>query len=483
MPAASSACRSCVRACARSRSNFRRSSWARPAACASVPGATGGSSTPTSSSAIPCCARRRTAGSAGRGGSGPWSRFPSSTRCGRFRGTSCARGGAGSSPSSRSTCGGCATASSTGRCRSGASGCAEVRPLSKERLPVLDGIRGLAILLVMQYHFWGIVPGLFGRGGTSRLDVELGRLFGAGWCGVDLFFVLSGFLAVLLFVLPHFPRLAANLQLEELRKVQVFFWTYSTNVFGSLARFSGQVPLVHSQFWSLAVEEQFYLVWPAVVLLCDDRRRLMTVCAALVAAAFVLRSALVLGGGFEVFDKAAPYNLTPCRIDTLATGAFVALLMRGERAAVERLARIAPYVGGAAVAVVLALYMTRDRLFPADGAVATFGFSAFALLFGALVLRAVTAAPGAPLYRLLSGRVLRTFGKYSYALYVVHLAVEFQLMMHIGGQFWLRPVAGSYVLTNAVFSTMCTAVSFAIAWSSWHLVEKRVLALKRYFEP
>src|SRR5579883_636250 len=213
MPAASSACRSCVRACARSRSNFRRSSWARPAACASV----------------------------------PWSRFPSSTRCGRFRGTSCARGGAGSSPSSRSTCGGCATASSTGRCRSGASGCAEVRPLSKERLPVLDGIRGLAILLVMQYHFWGIVPGLFGRGGTSRLDVELGRLFGAGWCGVDLFFVLSGFLitgilydsrgsrsyfrdfyakrvlrifpvyygflAVLLFVLPHFPRLAANLQL------------------------------------------------------------------------------------------------------------------------------------------------------------------------------------------------------------------------------------------------------------------------------
>jgi peptidoglycan/LPS O-acetylase OafA/YrhL len=389
--------------------------------------------------------------------------------------------------------------------------------LSKERLPVLDGIRGLAILLVMQYHFWGIVPGLFGRGGTSRLDVELGRLFGAGWCGVDLFFVLSGFLitgilydsrgsrsyfrdfyakrvlrifpvyygflAVLLFVLPHFPSLAANLQLDELRKVQLFFWTYSTNVFGSLARFSGQVPLVHSQFWSLAVEEQFYLVWPALVLLCDDRRRLMALCAALVAGAFVLRSALVLGAGFEVFDKAAPYNLTPCRIDTLATGGFVALLMRGDRAAVERVRKMAPYVGGAAVAVVLALYVTRDRLFPADGAVATFGFSALALLFGALVLRAVTAAPGTPLYRLLSGRVLRTFGKYSYALYVVHLAVEFQLMMHIGGQCWLRPVASSYVLTNAIFSAMCTLVSFAIAWSSWHLVEKRVLALKRYFEP
>lgn len=388
-------------------------------------------------------------------------------------------------------------------------------PLSQQRLPVLDGLRGLAILLVMQYHFWGLLPGIIGRRSTRRLDVELLRLFGAGWCGVDLFFVLSGFLitgilydsrhsssyftsfyarrilrvvplyyvflAIVLLVLPHIPGLARNLQLEALAKVQAFYWTYTVNIAQALTGLSAGIPVVHSQFWSLAVEEQFYLLWPAVVLSCARRRQLMAVCAVLVVAAFALRCLFVLNDGFQVFDSTAGYFLLPCRIDGLAAGGYIALALRGEPTTVRRLARIAPFVAGTAVAVLAGLYLTQKRFFPADAPVQTVGLSALAGFFGALLVLAITSRRDRPLHRACANPVLRTFGKYSYALYVFHLAVAFQVMAHIGAQRWRQPVAGSYVVTNVIFSTLATAASLGIAWLCWYLLEKPILGLKRYF--
>lgn len=388
-------------------------------------------------------------------------------------------------------------------------------PLSQQRLPVLDGLRGLAILLVMQYHFWGLLPGIVGRQSPGRLDVELMRLFRSGWCGVDLFFVLSGFLitgilydsrhsssyftsfyarrilrvvplyyvflAIMLVVLPSVPSLERTLQLEKLEKVQAFYWTYTVNIASALEGLSGKIPLVHSQFWSLAVEEQFYLVWPTVVLLCAQRRHLMVVCGVLAVAAFALRCVLVLNDGFHVFDSTAGYYLFPCRIDTLAVGGFIALALRGEPTTVGRLARIAPFVAGTALAVLAGLYVTREHFFPTDSSVETVGLSALAVFFGALLVLGVTSRLERPLHRALANSVLRTLGKYSYALYVFHLVAAFQVMAHIGKQQLLQPVAGSYVLTNVIFSTLATAVSLGIAWLSWHLVERPILGLKRYF--
>jgi peptidoglycan/LPS O-acetylase OafA/YrhL len=380
---------------------------------------------------------------------------------------------------------------------------------------VLDGLRGLAILLVMQYHFWGLLPGIVGRRSTRGLDVELLRLFGAGWCGVDLFFVLSGFLitgilydsrqsrsyfssfyarrvlrvvplyyaflVIVLFVLPHIPSLGHGLQLEALEEVQVFYWTYTVNIANALKGLSARIPVVHSQFWSLAIEEQFYLMWPAIVLWCADRRHLMVVCAVLVVTAFALRCVLVLNAGFQIFDSTAGYFLLPCRIDTLAVGSFIALALRGEPASVRRLAGTAPFVAGASFVVLAGLYLTQERFFPTVSAVQTVGFSALAAFFGSLLLLAVRAPSDRRLHRALANPVLRAFGKYSYALYVVHLVVAFRVMRDMGGQWWRQPVAGSYVVTNVIFSASATVASLAIAWLCWHLLERPILGLKRYF--
>jgi peptidoglycan/LPS O-acetylase OafA/YrhL len=388
-------------------------------------------------------------------------------------------------------------------------------PLSQHRVPVLDGLRGVAILLVMQYHFWGLLPGIIGRTSTRAIDVQLGRLFAAGWIGVDLFFVLSGFLitgilydslgsnsyftsfyarrflrvfpvyyvflAIVLLVIPPVPALSSNLQIESLAKVQVFYWTYTVNIAGSLEALKAGMPLVHSQFWSLAVEEQFYLLWPAVVLFVFRRHRLMSICAAVMVMAFALRCLLVLGDGFRLFTPAAGYILMPCRIDTLAVGGFIALALRGNGMTVARLRRLAPFVGGTGLAVVAALYLSLDRLFPAYPRVVIAGFSALAAFFGAVLVIAVTSPPDRPLHRAFNNPLLRTFGKYSYALYVVHLAVAFQLIRFVGERQWVQPVAGSYLVTNVIFSALATAVSLAIAWVSWHVLENPILGLKRYF--
>src|SRR4030095_15269756 len=196
-------------------------------------------------------------------------------------------------------------------------------PASLKRLAVIDGLRALAILMVLGFHLWGLLPGLSGGKATAQLDAYLARLFGVGWAGVDLLFVVSGFLltgnlydargsptyfrsfyarrflrvfplyyvflAVLLFIVPWFSSLASSLQINALRKVQLYYWTYTVNFAGSLRATSNGIPLAYTHIWSLCVEEQFYLVWPAIVLYAGDRRRLMRLFLGLMAIALVTR--------------------------------------------------------------------------------------------------------------------------------------------------------------------------------------------------
>ena len=217
-------------------------------------------------------------------------------------------------------------------------------------LPALDGIRGLAILMVMVYHLT-LLPG---DAGVDRIWAAVAAF---GWAGVDLFFVLSGFLitgilwearggppgayfrnfyarrtlrifplyyavmVLLLVVLPRLPHPQAA-RYGAVGGEQVWYWTYLSNFAIGLRHEWNLGSLDVS--WSLAIEEQFYLVWPAVVLLLG-RRALMGFCAAVVAAAVLCRTALTLSGGHPI----AISVLTPCRMDALAVGAFLALAVRG----------------------------------------------------------------------------------------------------------------------------------------------------------
>jgi peptidoglycan/LPS O-acetylase OafA/YrhL len=389
-------------------------------------------------------------------------------------------------------------------------------PASLKRLAVVDGLRGIAILLVIGFHLWNLLPGLSGDRSTGSLDVHLAHLFRSGWIGVDLFFVISGFLLTghlydargsstyfrafyvrralrilplyyaflffLLVVVPRIPgRLSEYLQIDMLRGVQSYYWTYTVNVAGCLRATAGRIPLAHSHIWSLCVEEQFYLFWPAVVLYAGDRRQLMRVFLAVMALAVGMRWLVTLPLISGPFREWAPYALLPCRMDTFAFGGYVALAVRGEAAEIRRLRRLARVLAAGSLVGLAAIYLRQHGLKPFEEPLRTLGMSLLTLGFGALLVLVLDLEPATAWRSAFESRPLMTAAKFSYGLYVVHPSIAFALIPLVAHTWWTRPVLGSFVFANLGFLALAGGASVVVAWASWHLLEKRALALKRFF--
>ncbi|MGZ6072118.1 MAG: acyltransferase family protein [Myxococcaceae bacterium] len=369
-------------------------------------------------------------------------------------------------------------------------------------LPGLDGVRGLAILMVMAVHFVGDASA---RSHVQRVVVK-GASYGV--LGVDLFFVLSGFLITGLLLeakgQPHYFRnfyarrtlrifplyylvLAAlflvlpalttpSPLLEVARQHQVWLWTYTSNFY--IAATSSWASLTYvSHFWSLAIEEHFYLAWPLVVFLFR-RPVLERICVGILFAGLALRIGLVLAGVSELSVSV----LTPCRIDTLAVGALLALLVRRQDVGPRVLQRAAPLAAGllaAVVAVSLFGVVTKHWL----PVLHQLRGSLWALFFGALTLISLGASAGAgALARLFESGLLRFFGKYSYGLYVYHGLFTWYLVEERANERLDRLFGYHHSLTIAARAILGVGVSVVVAVVSYQLVEKRFLALKRYFE-
>jgi peptidoglycan/LPS O-acetylase OafA/YrhL len=363
----------------------------------------------------------------------------------------------------------------------------------------LDGIRGLAILLVMVYHF--TVPG------PASIDRVWGAVAAFGWAGVDLFFVLSGFLitgilyeakggrhyfrnfyarrtlrifplyyavmTVLLVLLPRLPHPRAALS-GQAAADQLWYWTYLSNFAIGLRHewHLGSIDLS----WSLAIEEQFYLLWPAVVFLLG-RRALLRVCIGVIVAAVVTRTALTLFGGHPI----AVNVLTPCRMDSLAMGALVALAARGPGGVAALLPRARL---GAAVSALLLV-----PLFAAQGPKwgvvrgpgQAVGYTLLAVFFASVLVLAVSRPNRGALNRAFSHPFLTTFGRYSYALYLFHLPLG-ALLRATGLRLDRFPtVLGSHLPGQVIFYAAGIGVSLAAAWVSWRVFENPILSLKRHF--
>ncbi|HEX8850199.1 MAG TPA: acyltransferase [Gemmatimonadaceae bacterium] len=329
----------------------------------------------------------------------------------------------------------------------------------RRHVPALDGVRGIAILLVVLYH-----------AGVAR----------HGWVGVDLFFVLSGFLITGVLVRAkgypgYYRNFFARRALRIVPACYVFaaivmlvipplrgdapatgqlpVWAFLTNI--PIARAGwGAVPNGVQHLWSVAVEEQFYLVWPVFVLACSIRR-LRQVCVAGIAGALLFRVALHLSGGAPL----ASYVLVPARMDALLLGGWLALAPVG---AVRRAPRANIVAGALAALVTAAILHGRD---PHSALVETIGYTMIAVTAAALV--AAASADGA-VARILSWRPLRLGGKYSYAAYLGHAEVINNLELHTSLRGWPLAIAA-------------IAVTFALAALSWRILEAPVLRLKRYF--
>jgi len=370
-----------------------------------------------------------------------------------------------------------------------------ISPRRSGHVPVLDGVRGLAILLVLIYHF---TMGITGVSLPARLFV---KVTSAGWCGVDLFFVLSGFLITGLLYdakdSPHrfrnfyarralriFPLYYGSLALifaalpwlatyvggfEGVEGTGVWLGLYGTNVLVALR--GAWFPLSH--FWSLAVEEHFYMFWPGVVFLCG-RGTALRVCVAAVLLAALARAWLVFQGA-----TLAAYCLTVCRMDALAVGGFLALAARGP-GGMSALVPLARRVGAVAALALIALGGWRLGLTFHDPAVQAVGYLLLDLFFAAALALTVTSPPTAGLAVVLDLAPLRWLGRYSYGLYVYN---SIFLLAADGLSLLPRLVAatGSPAAGRLLFIVLAAAGTLGAAWLSWHLFEKHFLKLKRYF--
>jgi peptidoglycan/LPS O-acetylase OafA/YrhL len=365
-------------------------------------------------------------------------------------------------------------------------------------IPALDGLRGIAIILVMVHHFTYYRP-------TYGIDAWIGSVVFFFWTGVDLFFVLSGFLItgilldtrgseryftsfyarrtlrifplyylvlfVAFVVLPQFPAVHPVLAGQAEVPPQWPYWLYLTNF--SIAD-GGWVHGWADVGWSLAIEEQFYLVWPLVIWLCPPRL-LVGLCTAIFVGEVFARS----------FARAADVAVLPIyvlpwfRLDGLVIGALLAVaLRRGLMPALDRLVPAVVIVGVAGLIVVTIL---GGHTWWWNRRMQQFGYSLIAVVGGAMLVSAINRPADSLWPRMLSAGWLRAFGKYSYGLYLIHAPVMRAVREYVFNpqeyeRFGILPWTAQVLFYGAA-----TAPTFALAWLSWRLFESPILRLKARF--
>jgi len=369
-------------------------------------------------------------------------------------------------------------------------------------LPVLDGLRGLAVLLVMIHHF-ALEDGLIPRSTLEKITQSTASF---GWCGVDLFFVLSGFLitgilydtrnqenyfltfysrrivrifplyylflTLRFFVFPAFSwtHFMGSVPLSE----QWWEWCYLSNIKIALTnRFEG-VPLGLGHFWSLAIEEQFYMLWPLLVSRLT-RKALLRLCAAVVLGGLLMRWGLYSHGLWV-----AAYSLTPARLDGLAIGASIALIVRQPNEYARALRLVRPALA-TILTVLIAMALPRNGLWRDSTLVGTIGYTLLDFGFAALLLLSVTPVKNNSLAKVVANRPLRFLGKYSYGLYVFHMPITFLLSKNGVTAYSLARGIGAPLLGRVCFIALAMILSIVVALVSWHVWEKHFLKLKARF--
>jgi peptidoglycan/LPS O-acetylase OafA/YrhL len=360
----------------------------------------------------------------------------------------------------------------------------------KNHIRALDGLRGIAITLVLVAHF---VP-------YRHTSTILGRLVngvaGIGWAGVSLFFVLSGFLItgilcdskngkhyllnffarrilrvfplyylmvfLCILVLPHFHATATARPTQD----TWMYWIYLSNYHESFH--PGSTDGWLGPLWSLCVEEHFYLLWPFIILLCRQAKAIQ------LSIACVFLSAIARALFIIHHNSHAPYLLTPCRIDDLALGSLVALLRRTSYYTTYILPLFRPLL---MISGCLATGVTIWRhAIIWDPIMQLAGLPLFGIFFSSLLVFTVEPGMAHKWKFFLEIKPLQIFGKYSYGIYVLHPAVSaLMFRFSVFPPFFAR----ANDLVNAL---LLVSLSLGAAYLSWNIYESKFLSLKRFFE-
>ncbi len=322
----------------------------------------------------------------------------------------------------------------------------------------------------------------------------------AGWMGVDLFFVLSGFLITgilldtrnqhhyfrnfyarrTLRIFPLYYGLFLLLFLLtpiihlQWRPGHIAYLFYAGNIAYNLdptiSQIKPAVEMLH--FWSLAVEEQFYLIWPLLILLIPTRKALVRTCLGLSAFGLLLRCLLVhwsLGRGSEW-----AYAELPTHMDGLLAGSLAAIWFRAIplQTIVGRVRWVLP---AAAIALAGIIAYSRSGNFSSTG-MTTLGYPILATFFVCVLLLALK--PGTPASRLGSAPILRFFGKYSYGMYIFHFVFNSATARF---QPVLQAHLHSIVLGGLAYVGLVFLGTILVSVLSYNLYEKHWLRMKSKF--
>jgi peptidoglycan/LPS O-acetylase OafA/YrhL len=366
-------------------------------------------------------------------------------------------------------------------------------------VPALDGLRGIAILLVLLHHFTIMRP-------VAAIDRAFSNVAIVGWSGVDLFFVLSGYLitGILLdsrdspryfrsfymrrtlrifpiyylvvflstVVLPWFPFWNRLLAGPGPLQQPWAYWLYLSNF--AIAWRPGLHHGILDISWSLAIEEQFYLLWAPIVWLVPTRRLGLLLAGVIVAAPL----ARIVALAFDVHHIPVYVN-TAFRADSLAFGGLIAWLARSGKLAPW--SRVAPWTALAGLAAIAAVAWADGEPWWWGGTMQRIGYSVMAMTAGSLLVAAVREPGHGWWPRALSAGWLRAFGRYSYCLYLIHLP-----FMRLARDLWFTPgdvptLAGSQLPGQLLFYLAAGIPAFALAWCSWRFFEAPILRLKSRF--
>ena len=361
----------------------------------------------------------------------------------------------------------------------------------------LDGIRGLAILMVLGRHLIIINPAA-----TAPIYVVARDFRGALFAGVDVFFALSGFLITRILVqtvsdshyfrsfyarraLRIFPLYYGVLfLLFALTPIYHIHWggeqwrllTYSNRLFQTSSGpewhfyFGGFISLVN--FWSLHIEEQFYFLWPLCVFLIRSPKRLFLFAITVSALSLFLRVWLLLHG----YSQSFCYTALITRFDSLLIGAALALALRTRLHATAL--KIATPLFLTATLLFITVFLLDHRT--ATGPLTLLFALRFTLLAAASTgLIAMCLKPRSRTARIFRTPFMRFFGKYSYGIYVFHSVLP---MFYIQR---LTDYTNTHIHNHAIGNLTNSAAEFSIALAvsmlSFRFFEQPILKLKRFF--
>ncbi len=366
-------------------------------------------------------------------------------------------------------------------------------------IPALDGVRGLAILLVMSTHFFYKTP-----------------LFNLGWTGVDLFFVLSGYLLCSKFIkykiskdliltffrnrllrtLPiYFLLLLFFISLYFLipvgKRNLLFFPLDTFFILSHLALIQNWYYIFISQpytpvghLWSVSVEEQFYLFFPFLILLIEKLKLKLLFIIVMLGGVLMFRSIDLYCYGMLDNSKSVinfqrySFN-TFYRMDSFLAGIMLAYVLYHYKK-IKLLNKIVTAVF-VLTGLCIIIFFGYFQIFSSSSAlICSVGYTTIALFF-ASVIYFVIQKKYSLLNTFFSSKLLIFSGKISYGLYVYHYVLDFYNSSLLGYVKKLFPGLPNNQFVSILFSLFLIAMAYLISYTSYIFVEKKFLQFKRAY--